>query len=97
MNKYTDEEKEHYVVTLLAIRSAMPKMSIRSFAAMVGIKYYTFRDWYRDYEAKIKYQDFPIDKYLENLPEEQAEVIGVITDDDNLPFVRITYGGNHVL
>jgi len=97
MSKYTKEEKERYVVTLLAIRSTKAKMSIRAFAAMIGIKYYTFRDWYRDYAAKIKYQDFPIEKYLENLPEEQAGVIGVITDDDNLPFVRITYGGNHVL
>lgn len=72
-------------------------MSIRSFAAMVDIKYYTFRDWYRDYTARIKYQDFSIETYLDNPIVEQAGVIGVITDDDDLPFVKITCEGNYVL
>ena len=97
MNKYTEAEKEHYVVTLLAIRSTKAKMSIRAFAAMVGIKYYTFRDWYRDYTSRIKYQDFPIEEYLEDSTVEQTGIIGVITDDDDLPFVKITSEGNYVL
>lgn len=97
MNKYTETEKEHYVVTLLAIQSTEAKMSIRAFAAMVGIKYYTFRDWYRDYTARIKYQDFPIEEYLEDSIVEQSGIIGVITDDDDLPFVKITREGNYVL
>lgn len=98
MNKYTEAEKEHYVMTLLAIRSTKAKMSIRAFAAMVGIKYYTLRDWYRDYTARIKYQDFPIETYLDNpIVEQKSGTIGAITDDDDLPFVKITSEGNYVL
>jgi len=53
---YTKEEKDQIVRIFFKLQETEVPVSVRTYAAHVGVKYYTFRDWYRDYKASAKYK-----------------------------------------
>ncbi len=68
-------------------------MSIRSYAAHVGIKYYTFRDWYRDYKASAEYRDISTNEY--SMKRKAGAVRPCkLTSDDGFSFIKITDDDN---
>lgn len=48
VNKYSDKEKKRIMDRYWEMKLSDPGLSLRQFAGMQGIGYYTFRDWYRD-------------------------------------------------
>ncbi len=51
---YTNEEKDKMVKTYFKLQKSEVPVSVRPYAAHVGVKYYTFRDWYRGYKARTE-------------------------------------------
>ena len=48
--RYTDEEKRYHVESFLRLKKEDPGYySIRRYANEHEMRYYTYRDWYRDY------------------------------------------------
>ncbi len=86
MEKYTKKEKDDYVRTYFSLKYAEVPVSLRSYAAHIGVKYYTFRDWYRDYKASEAYQNISVEEYSEKRRDEAIA-------DDGFSFVMIGDGG----
>lgn len=45
---YTKENRKEAVENFWRRRDEGEYLSVRTYAALIGIPYYTFRDWYRD-------------------------------------------------
>ena len=89
---YTKEEKDQIVRIFFKLQEAEVPVSVRTYAAHVGVKYYTFRDWYRDYKANAKYKNISTAEYSKKRRDE-TENAKKISFDDGFPFVKITKGG----
>lgn len=88
MKKSSQEERDALVRRFLDLKADGIQISIRKFAAGEGLKFYTFRDWYRDYTAA---HELDVPK-MEKVPGSQSRPCM-----DGTPFVLISAGGNHVL
>lgn len=53
--RYTEEFRKNTVDRFLAQEEGAEPVSMREFAAMNGLKYYTLRDWVRDERYRRKY------------------------------------------
>ena len=80
---YAKEKREQLVKTFFDLQRADVPVSIRSYAAHVGGKYYTFRDWYRDYKASVEYQNISTKEYSAKRTVENMK------DDSGFSFIRI--------
>lgn len=89
---YTKEEKDQIVRIFFDLQESEVPVTIRTYAAHVGVKYYTFRDWYRDYKASAKYQNISTEEYSKRRRDE-IEKAKKISFDEGFPFVQITRGG----
>ncbi len=45
------------------LQKAEVPVSVRTYAALVGVTYYTFRDWYRNYKASAEYKGISTGEY----------------------------------
>ncbi len=98
MEKFTQERREEIVRRYFALLGSDSAVSIRTYAAMVGVKYYTFRDWYRDYKASSALGARKCDDFHGKRKAGWLEAVGSTRGDDSgMPFVAISCGGNHVL
>ncbi len=86
---YAKEEKDRLVRKFFDLQETGDPISVRRYAALAGVKYYTFRDWYRDYKAFAEYHDMSVEEYSEKKEDEEEE----ISADGGFPFVKITRGG----
>ena len=89
MEKYTTTEKENLVRNYFRLKESEVPVSLRSYAAHIGVKYYTFRDWYRDYKASTAYQNISVEEYSDKRIDEAIAA----SADDGFQFVMISAGG----
>lgn len=85
---YSKEEKDQFVKKYFELQRSEVPVSVRSYAALIGVKYYTFRDWYRDYKANAKCQNMSIEEYSEQRIAEAESKTGKA--DDGFCFVKIS-------
>lgn len=90
---YSKEEKDRIVKIFFDLQKTEVSVSVRSYSALVGVKYYTFRDWYRDYKANEEYHNISTEEYLEKRREE-AEKTNELSSDDGFSFIKLTRGGS---
>ena len=89
--KYAKEEKDQLVRKYFELQKSEVPVSIRTYAAHIGVKYYTFRDWYRDYKASAEYRDLSTEEYSEKRIGE-VENSASFSIDDGFSFVKVTKG-----
>ncbi len=63
--KYENEEKAQLVRKYFELQASRVPVSVRPYAAHVGVKYYTFREWDRDYKASDEYRNLSTKEYSE--------------------------------
>ncbi len=80
---YAKEKREQLVKTFFELQRSDVPVSIRSYAAHVGVKYYTFRDWYRDYKASAEYRNISTKEYSAKRTAENMK------EDSGFSFIRI--------
>ncbi len=80
---YAKETRRQLVRTYFELQKADVPVSIRSYAAHVGVKYYTFRDWYRDYKASAEYRNISTKEYSAKRTAENMK------EDSGFSFIRI--------
>ena len=80
---YTKEEKDQIVRIFFKLQETEVPVSVRTYAANVGVKYYTFRDWYRDYKASVEYQNISTKEYSAKRTVENMK------EDSGFSFIRI--------
>lgn len=90
--KYNNEEKEQLVRKYFELKTSEVPVSVRTYAAHIGVRYYTFRDWYRDYKANAEYQNITTEEYSEKRIDEAKDAL-FFSADDGFSFVKITRGG----
>ncbi len=86
---YTNEEKDKMVKTYFKLQKSEVPVSVRTYAAHVGVKYYTFRDWYRDYKARSEYSNLSTNQYSKKRKDEVGKAMAS-SEDDGFSFIRIT-------
>lgn len=55
MGMHTEEYRKEMAGSFLRQEAGAKPVSMREFAAMNGLKYYTLRDWVRDEKYRRKY------------------------------------------
>lgn len=85
---YTNEEKDKMVKTYFKLQKSEVPVSVRTYAAHVGVKYYTFRDWYRDYKARSEYSNLSTSQYSKKRKDEVGKSLAY-SEDDGFSFIRI--------
>ncbi len=80
---YANEKRRQLVRTFFDLQRADVPVSIRSYASHVGVKYYTFRDWYRDYKASAEYRNISTKEYSAKRTAKN------IKGDSDFSFIRI--------
>lgn len=92
--KYAQDQKDKLVRIYFELQKSGVPVSIRSYAAMAGVKYYTFRDWYRDYKASSEFNNISIEEYSEKRKKKASDNDAAA---ECFSFVKISSGGNYVL
>ena len=90
--KYENEKKAQLVRKYFELQASRVPVSVRTYAAHIGVKYYTFRDWYRDYKASVEYRNLSTEEYSKKRIDE-IENAACFSIDDGFSFVKITKGG----
>ncbi len=80
---YAKEDREQLVRMYFELQRNEVPVSVRSYAAHVGVKYYTFRDWYRDYKASAEYRNISTKEYSAKRTAENMK------EDSGFSFIRI--------
>lgn len=79
--QYTDEERRGHIAAYWKRKDKDPSYSIRKYSNEHGIRYYTFRDWYRSSMYNLRQH--------ERAPECPAKSRRDITTASSLTLVRI--------